>query len=109
MPGKTISVDCAPGPLTLDIWDNKDIDGDIVTLMDGNTALIKNLTLTGTHYSVALNLKPGEIRSLRLIAVSEGTEPLNTARIRITTAGASTFIDATSTIDKEVMIVLKGK
>jgi hypothetical protein len=109
LPGKTISVECPAGAVTFEIWDNKDIDGDIVTLMDGNTALIKNLTLTGTHYPIVLHLQSGETRSLRLIAVSEGSEPLNTARIRITSGEVSTFIDATSTVDKEVVIVVKGK
>ncbi len=109
MPGKTLSVDCLSGNVTLEVWDNKDIDGDIITLMEGNKALIKNLTLTGTHYSIVLNIKPGQTETLHLIAVSEGSEPLNTARIRITSGTESTFLDVTSTIDKEVLIVLKGK
>ena len=108
-PGKTINIECPAGVTTFEIWDNKDIDGDIITLMQGNTALIKNLTLTSTHYPIVLSLKPGQTKTLRLIAVSEGTEPLNTARIRITSGNTATFIDATSTIDKEVLIVVRGK
>ena len=109
LPGKLIEINCLTQTQTLEIWDNKNIDGDIVTLMQGNTALIKNYSLTGTHFSVAVDMGNKTTDTLRLIAISEGSEPLNTSRIKITTGGDSYFIDATTTIDKEVLIVLRRK
>ncbi len=109
LPGKSIEIPCHSKTQDLEIWDNKDIDGDIITLMQGNTALIKNLSLTGNHYLVHINIGNKQTDTLTLIAVSEGTEPLNTARIKISNGDAATYLDASTTIDKNVFIVLRRR
>ena len=73
LPQNSIELNCSQPLFTLEIWDNKTIDGDIVTLMQGSNAIIKNYTLTANHLLIRIDLGNKEKDVLRLIAVSEGS------------------------------------
>ena len=75
--------------------------------MQGNTALLKNYEISATHYQVKIDLNNKKTDTLHLIAVSEGSEPLATARLRIASGGAVSYLDVFTSIDKESLIILK--
>jgi len=109
MPGGTMELQCNTPLVLLDVWDAKTIDGDIITLQQDNNTVLENYTLTGRHKQLILNIGDKKTSTLTLIAVSEGSEPLNTARIKITSGSDSYYIDATTTIGKNVIFTLKQK
>ena len=107
LPGKATELYCSSPTITIELWDAKTIDGDIITLQqDGNTVL-ENYTLTAQHKQLTLSMGDKKTTTLSLIAVSEGSEPMNTARIKIISGDAIYYIDATTTIGKNVTVVLK--
>ena len=107
LPGKSTTIVCKSSTVTLEIWDGKTLDGDVVSLMQGNTALLKNYEISATHYQVKIDLNNKKTDTLHLIAVSEGSEPLATARLRIASGGAVSYLDVFTSIDKESLIILK--
>jgi len=106
--GDTITLTCPSPAVTVDVWDAKTIDGDIVTILQDNNAVLENYTLSGIHKQTGIMLA-NKTSILTLIAVSEGSEPLNTARLKITSGEDSYYIDATTTIGKNVVVILKRK
>jgi len=108
-PDNSLSFACASSIIMLEVWDAKTIDGDIITLLQDGTPILQNYTLTGHHKQITLNMGDKPQSTLTLIAISEGSEPLNTARIKITSASEEHYVDATTTIGKNVVIELKRK
>ena len=49
------------------------------------------------------------VDTLKIVAISEGTDPLNTARVKITSGSEVYYIDATSSIGKDVFIILRKR
>lgn len=104
-PGGTAKVNCPAKEVFVDIWDAKTIDGDVVTLLLDTTKLLDHYRISGTHKIVPVELNG--TAKLRLIAETEGSEPMNTANIRIISGGKEQYIDATTTIGKDVVIELQ--
>jgi hypothetical protein len=108
-PGKSIDLICPSSSATIELWDSKTIDGDQITLMEDGMPLLENFTLTASHKVVPVQLAGKRATTLRLIALNEGAEPLNTARIRISSGGQEYYIDASTTVDKPIEITLRIK
>ncbi len=104
-PGRVKILETNGPDFTLEVWDNKDIDGDVLTVTHGRKALLKNYTLAAQPFRVRDDLA-GTSDSLSFQAVSEGGIPLNTARIRLETGGIVTYLDVVTTIEKGGTIVL---
>jgi len=108
-PGGSVVIESKATSAEVEIWDNRDVDGDIVTLMHGDKAIIKNYEISNDRISLPVGLNGNINDTLRIVAVSEGSEPPNTARLKITAGSDVYFIDAETTIDKEVLIVFRKK
>lgn len=106
MPGNSIGLDCPASSVTIELWDFRTIDGDRITLTQDDKPVLENYTLTATHKILHVKLD-GNPSVLELIALNEGTEPLNTARIRIACGNKEYYLDASTTVDKSVKIALK--
>lgn len=106
-PGKTFEFDAPGSTVALEIWDAKSLDGDIITLMKGSTVLLHKLRIGRTHKAIVVDLGDANSATLRLIAESEGSEPLNTARISISCGDNTQYIDATTVIGTDVYIHIK--
>ena len=107
LPGKPTELYCSSPTINVELWDAKTIDGDIITLQQDNNTVLENYTLTAQHKQLTLSIGDKKTTTLSLIAVSEGSEPMNTARIKIISGDAIYYIDATTTIGKNVTVVLK--
>ena len=107
-PGGTLEIIVPSAAVSLDVWDAKTIDGDRITLMQGNTVLLENYTISGRHQTIPITVSEA-VETITLIAISEGSEPLNTARIRITSGAQTWYIDASTTIGKNVSFTLRKK
>lgn len=106
-PGKTLELVCPDTAVRLDIWDSEHVDGDIISLYEGNKPLLQNFLLTGRNKTVHLRMPDQGNDTLTLVAENEGTDPTNTARVKITSGKMVRYLDATTTVDKKVTIVLK--
>ncbi len=109
LPGTAKEVTCLGEIAKLEIWDAKTIDGDVISILHNGRILLDHYTLTGDHKAINVHLAPNQSDTLKVIAQNEGTEPLNTARIKIVSAGETQHIDASTTIDKPIWIILKRK
>lgn len=108
-PGKTIELMCEDNHVKLSIWDDKTVDGDVITLLQNNTVLLDKHRLTGIYKDVNLTIANPSSDTIKIIAISEGSEPMNTARVKLTSGNDTRYIDASSTLDKPVYIILKRK
>lgn len=109
LPGKTIELSCPAPTVTLEIWDSKNIDGDNITLMQDSNALLDKYTISGMRKTLTVPMGTNKSVTLRLIANNEGADPVNTARIKVTSGTEAYYIDASTTIGNDVTIVLNRK
>lgn len=107
LPGNSTSITCAASQSTIEIWDAKSIDGDVITLWQDGKPLLENYKISGRRKSLYISTPVGSTTRLRLAAISEGAEPLNTARLRITSGTTVQYIDATTTPGRDVFIILQ--
>ena len=62
------------------MYDDGEIDGDIVTIFDNGKIVVNKLTLTKTPYEIMLALPiDGSMHTIELMAENEGSIPPNTA------------------------------
>ena len=108
-PGKSLEIKCKTNHVKLSIWDDKINDGDIITMQHNSTVILDNYRLTGKYKDVEIDLANPDGDVLKITAVNEGTQPLNTARIKVKCGDDVTYIDATTTINNSVRIILKRK
>ena len=109
LPGKAFEFLCKDTLLKLELWDSEDIDGDIVSVYQGKTQLIENYKLTGRNKILYIPIGAKEKDTLTMIPVSEGSEPNCTARIKLTSGNNTIYIDAITTMGKDILIILKRK
>lgn len=74
---KTIQV--KNNKVTVDVYDDGEIDNDIVSLYFNRALLVNKKSLTANPYSFTLNIEPGKTNELILFAENMGTIPPNTA------------------------------
>lgn len=106
-PGKSLDVACTGNTVKLSVWDDKINDGDIITMLYNGAVVLDNYRLTGRYKDLNLELSGKEDNVIKIVAVNEGSEPLNTARIKLSCGNKNTYIDATTTINNSVRILLK--
>ncbi len=107
LPGDRKIIVCSSSDVEIDIWDAKSNDGDIITLLQDGKPLIERYKITYRHKLLSVRIADAGSTQLQLVAINEGTEPLNTARIKITSGGVVQYVDASTTVGKDVIIVLK--
>ncbi len=108
-PGSIKEITVSSATAQLSVWDAKTIDGDKITIAHNGKAILSNYTISGTYKDLTLNLRTNMPDTIKVIAINEGSEPLNTTRIKITSGPTTEYVDATTTIDKPIWIVLKKK
>lgn len=107
LPGDHKVIVCGSAEVTIDIWDAKSNDGDIITLLQDGKPILEQFKITYRHKVLNVRLSDAGSTQLQLVAINEGSEPLNTARIKITSGAVVQYIDASTTIGKDVTILLK--
>jgi len=107
-PGEKFAVHCKDTLITLYVWDDKNVDGDIIDLWFMNKKVLANCMLTHKPVRVKLTLPAKGQQILRVVCVSEGKEPTNTARMLINTGDETVAVDATTVMNKDVLIELIG-
>ncbi len=108
-PGKAIEISCPVANYAFEVWDDKNVDGDIIDVYEGVKPILKNYKLTENRIHLNLNMLDKTVDTLKIVAISEGTDPLNTARVKITSGSEVYYIDATSSIGKDVFIILRKR
>lgn len=108
-PGSTKELICPGTNATLTVWDARTIDGDIITITQNGAVILDKYTLRGIYKDINVHLRENMSDTIKVIAINEGTEPLNTARMKITSGSMTQYIDASTTMDKPIWIVLKKK
>jgi len=107
LPGHHKELRCNSAMVEIEIWDAKSNDGDIITLLQDGKLLLEEHKITYRHNVLRIHIADKGSTELRLIAISEGSEPLNTARIKITSGGQTQYVDASTAVGNDVIIVLK--
>lgn len=107
-PGSVSRLVCTGAQVQIDLWDNGKIDGDIVRLEYNGKTLLDYYLLEQEKYSLSMALTGGA-DTLILRAMTEGTDPPNTARMNIKSVNETYTIDASSTTAAPVVIILEGK
>lgn len=91
--------------IQVDIFDNGEIDGDIVTLMYNNDILASNVTLSDKPLTFRLKVNGNmAINELLMYAHNEGKVPPNTARMIVTDSGRRYEVGLTSDTKKNGIV-----
>jgi len=107
LPGEMLELLCPSKDINVEIWDAKTIDGDKIKLTQDNVTLLDDFILSGMHKNIAINMAGKDHVILQMTALYEGSEPLNTARLKIISGTRNYYVDATTTIGKNVTVILK--
>lgn len=107
LPGNSKEILCSSADVELEVWDAKSNDGDIITLLQDGKPLLEQYKITYHHKVLTVRISESGSTQLQLVAINEGSEPLNTARIKITSGGVVQYMDASTTVGRDVIIVLK--
>lgn len=109
LPGGAIKLPVTSNNVNIELWDAMDIDGDVITLMQGSNVLLHKYALTDSHKTLSINIDNSKKTALRLIAESEGARPLNTTHMIVSTPNESFTINATTVMGKDVKIIIEEK
>jgi len=80
----TKSITVKSSKIKIDLYDDGDIDNDIVSVYFNKELVVDKKSLTANAHSFTLNLEPGKINELVLFADNLGNIPPNTALMIIT-------------------------
>ena len=108
-PGNSLELSYTNPGIELMIWDAKTIDGDQVSVLFNKQPILTDYTLSATGKSLHFTAGNANADTITINAVSEGSEPMNTARVQITSGSDTWFVDATTTVGKPVLVILKRK
>lgn len=92
--------------IRIDIYDNGDIDGDIVSVYEGNNLVLSKKTITASAitFYVSLNKNINPIAHLRLVAESLGSIPPCTAVMVVTTKSKRYEVRLSSNFTKNATV-----
>jgi len=93
--------------VTLSLYDNGEIDGDVVSVFLNNEKIIENVTLKASAYKKTIYFKKGETVQLTLFAENLGTIPPNTGLLVIYSGEKRFQVFFTSTLNKSSVILMK--
>ena len=93
--------------VTLSLYDNGEIDGDMVSVFLNNEKIIENVTLKASAYKKTIYFKKGETVQLTLFAENLGTIPPNTGLLVIYSGEKRFQVFFTSTLNKSSVILMK--
>lgn len=107
--GLTFEAVCDGPSASLQLWDDKDIDGDIVSVKLNGKTILDQYSLDAHKKQLIVQLTGQAADTVAFIAINEGTSPPNTARLRITSGTSIYDINASTKIGEPVYILLKHR
>ncbi len=93
--------------VTLSLYDNGEIDGDVVSVFLNNEEIISKVTLNSTAYKKTIYLQPGQTIQLSLYAETLGSIPPNTGLLVIYSGEKRYQVFFSATLEKSAVILLK--
>jgi len=103
-------IDVNQASFKVDLYDDGDVDGDIVSVYYNGKALINNKKLTEKALTLNLSVDPGKTENELLIyAENEGSIPPNTALMVVTEGNNRTEVRITSDDKKNGVIIFNKK
>ena len=93
--------------ITISLYDNGEIDGDIVSVFMNNEKIINNITLKASAYKHTVYIKQGESVQLTFFAENLGTIPPNSGLLIVYSGDQRYQVFFTSTLEKSAVVVLK--
>lgn len=107
--GRDKTIEWESASIILDIWDGNNEDNDRVTLLLNGTEMLKDYTLRNAKKHLTFPVGGNELNIITIIAVSEGSDPPNTANIVLTDGDKQYEIVAHNTIGKKATIRIRKK
>jgi hypothetical protein len=86
--------------ITLDLWDNGEIDGDELSIWLDDQLILDAYVLKAEHKEIILNLEKGKTYNLSVVAISEGEFPPCTAVVNVVDGTNTTTITLVSDTQK---------
>jgi hypothetical protein len=112
--GRVIREEQAPvfikkAEITLEIWDHKEIDGDVISLYLNEELILEEYTLQGTRHRITITIDTSKDNYLMLYAHNLGEITPNTAAISIDDGIEKQIRILRSDFDQSEMILLQYK
>ncbi|MGY8914128.1 MAG: hypothetical protein ACKVJF_03470 [Flavobacteriales bacterium] len=95
--------------ITIDLWDNKEQDGDIVSVYLNGEPIIAKYSLTKDKRQFQVQLNPSKSNDLFLYAHNLGTIPPNTVSIEVSDGTSSEKIVLNSDLSSSEAVLIKVK
>lgn len=93
----------------MELWDDQHIDGDVVSVAVNHNIILDHYALTASHKKIPIRLSGNKADSIALIAISEGTEPSNTAVLKVLAGTDIYYLKAITRLGEPAYIILKPK
>lgn len=93
----------------IEVWDDQHIDGDVITITLNNKPVLDSYMLARAHKTVNIRLSGSGADTIALAAISEGSEPSNTAMVKITSGKDLYYLKASAKPGERTYIILKPK
>lgn len=108
--GKDAEIAWRSDKIILHIWDDNKVDGDKVTILYNGKEVLSNFTITSSPKILEFETGGSELNIITIIAMSEGTEPPNTAMIKLIDGDISTHdILSHNNVGKKSIIKIRRK
>lgn len=105
-PGTTHEFSVEGNTAVISVWDASYVDGDMITILHNGKVVLSSYVLKAQSTDITIKLTGNDV--IQVVANNEGSEPFNTARMKIRTNRQTYIIDASTTVDKPVSVILKG-
>jgi hypothetical protein len=106
--GNSFTAICEDRSATIEVWDDKVVDGDAVSIFLNNKPVLENYTLDSNAKRINIE-RITATDTIKVVSVSEGKEPPNTAKLKLTSGSAVYYFKAKITADKPITIILQKK
>lgn len=93
--------------LTIRIWDDKNVDGDIITLLLNNQVLLYKYRLNKKKKKIKINLPQKVDNQIIMIADNLGTSPPNTAALKIIAGKLKQYLELESDLESSGAIKIE--
>jgi hypothetical protein len=106
-PGQSFTLEHNTTGALMEVWDDKHIDGDVISVRHNGKTVLNNYTLSGIKKSLTLPLSGTD--TITVVALNEGSEPSNTARMNLRVGTDLYPFNAGTTLKEPVYIILRHK
>lgn len=107
LPGSTYEIQGNGKTATLEIWDDKIVDGDRVTITHNGKQVLDNYTLAKEHKQLSIHLWGDASDRITITANNQGAQPPNSAMVKLVSGDEEYLINAETEPGKPVHIILK--